>query len=215
MSFNQAGMQMDNPRMPGGISGVKFGGDDVLLVRFQKAPRLLEDASKKAGRAVYDSVVTIAIDVPADRTMSLTRRAKLDPTDPENDMARFPKQWAAFQADEDQDQVGTPLEELRFLNVELRAEYRAAKVRTAEHLAAINDSVLSKLPMGAREHRAQAKAFIEAARGEAPMMALAAETQSLREAARLKDEMLADMANRLAAMEEKMNAPKAKAEKAA
>ena len=54
-------------------------------------------------------------------------------------------------------------------------------ILSVEELAAVNDTVISKLGMGAREMREQARAFIDAARSGAGNAMLAAENGRLRE----------------------------------
>ena len=215
-----SGMTLNDPRAA--VSGVRFGGTDpdrALLVRFFKQPRKLDSKSDDAGRPVFDSVVMIRVDSPGDRTTSLVRRARVgamtkqyggtdgktivDVRDDDDDARRFPAQWAAFQRDADQNVDGTPLKELRFLTIEQIAEYQASKVFSAEQLAAIADSSLTKLPLDARKHREQAKAYIDAALGNAPLMALAGETDRLKETLASKDALINDLAERLAKLEQK------------
>lgn len=198
-----SGMVLNDPRAA--VTGVRFGGTDpdrALLVRFFKQPRNLQHKSDAEGRPIFDSVICIQIDSPGDRTTKVVRRAKLDPEyGNERDDVRFARQWAVFQSQGADVLDGTPLEELRFLTIEVIAEYKASKVQTAEQLAAIADSSLNRLPLGAREHREKARAFIDAALGNAPLLALAGENERIKIDMTAKDALIKDLADRLAALE--------------
>lgn len=183
--------------------------DDGLLVRFTNEPVESEVKTAAEGRPMFNTVVCITIDVPGDRTMSLHRRANLNLKDPANDIKRFPGQWAAFKGEGVMPE-GTPLNQLAFLSVERIAELRASKVHTVEQLANLPDGAAGAVGMGWRELRSQAQAFMEAARGQAPIVKLVSENESLRTELDALKAQFADLAGRLTTQADTPTAGQAK-----
>src|SRR5215471_720537 len=90
-----------------------YGDDKGLLVEFFMEAVYQEAESVKIGRAVYKEEPFISIITPGAKS-DVKRRVKETPeqagmgvpTDPE----RFPRQWAAFKANQEQVADGLPLE---------------------------------------------------------------------------------------------------------
>lgn len=149
-------------------------GDDSLLVKFYMD--LMEDSveSKKQGRPIFKEVEWIDIRTPGSRDTRI-RPAR------ERDKTRFPMHYAAFKnriAGEGEELVGTPLEVWPAIPASQAAELRFFNIRTVENLAGASDSLGDKF-MGFQAIKAKAKAFLEAAKGTAPIIALQERVEQL------------------------------------
>lgn len=154
----------------GDLQSAAFAQDGALAVRFKMGAIYSPAKSKAAGRAVYDDIEMIRIDVPGQADH--VERPAWD-----GDRARFPKQYAAFKEGRDALASGTPLSVWPVLRPSQVAELAARKVHTVEQLAAMADVDASKF-MGMHGIRQQARDFLEAAKGAAPMTALRAELET-------------------------------------
>lgn len=151
-------------RPAGGNSyAVSHGDDSNLLVEFSNEAVHLEYESEKQGRAVFENVPHIRIRFPGDRNREIFRRVRFT-TDEANphfpDPQRFPRQWAAFKANEEQLPNGTPLAAWGVLNKAVIAELNMLGVLTVEQLATLSDSSAEKLGLGWRDWRNKAQAFL-------------------------------------------------------
>lgn len=90
----------------------------------------------------------------------------------EEDKMRYPREWAAFQAGEDQSEIGWSIRQVPFLDVAQAATYEARGVKNLEALSTASDQVGIGI-LGFREHREQAKAMLLAAVDSKPMEELA------------------------------------------
>jgi hypothetical protein len=90
---------------------------------------------------------------------------------------RYRAQLAAWESGNSDSMTGTPLSELKALDVSWQASLREMGIHTIESLAGLQDSALFH---GARPMRDQARAYLEHAKGMEPIAALAAENESLR-----------------------------------
>jgi hypothetical protein len=93
---------------------------------------------------------------------------------------RFPKHYAAFKAGQAYRGEGTPISELPFLTEAKRAELRALNIHTAESLAGLEGTPLTRLGMGGREMKNQAEAYLAHAASSATDTRFAAENAELR-----------------------------------
>jgi hypothetical protein len=79
----------------------------------------------------------------------------------DEDKARFPREWAAFEAGQTPaEPEGMPLTEIEGLTEQAAATYRAKGVRTVEELAALDDGALRGLGMGSLSNRKAAQALV-------------------------------------------------------
>lgn len=171
--------------VPNGITAyaVSHGDDRKLFVEFDSEPVHQVAESNAAGRPIFKDVPHIRIRFPGDNTREIYRPVKLDPDqsrpfppDPE----RFPRQWAAFQAQEHQAQDGSPIEEWAAVSRSQARELKAVNIHTVEQLAGVIDSALQGLGMGGRDLRAKAQAWLAQAADAAAGAALATENVRLR-----------------------------------
>ena len=141
---------------------VMHGDDSRLYVEFTMEAIHQTAQSEKEGRPIFKDVPHVRIHFPGDRTKQIFRPVKMEddhqgPADPR----RFPKQWAAFEAQQEQVQTGTPIEQWGPLTKSQAMEFKAMHIHTVEQLAGIADSNLSWL--GARELRDKAAAWLKQA----------------------------------------------------
>lgn len=125
----------------GANGAASYGGDDKLIVTFYRGTRLNAGKSRDAGTPIYDPVDMVRIIQPGERDVA-EYQATIEY------QRRWPRQWAAYQANMEQTQGGTPLEMLFPTQPEIVATLRAIHVTTVQQLAAINDTAMGNVPMG-------------------------------------------------------------------
>jgi hypothetical protein len=111
--------------------------------------------SRAENRRIYDDVEFVRIDIPGE--------SKLRPDRPvqDEDKARWPKQYAAFKAGQDQPIIGTPLENWPVLSPAQVETYRSTgRIRTVEDIAGLTDSGVELLGPNGYKIREAAKAFV-------------------------------------------------------
>lgn len=158
--------------------------------------------SKEAGRPIFDAVERVSVQHVGDqktwpwfpaheRSIYIRDRGGSGRyvTYAEN----FYEHYKAFKEGQERAQSGTPVEELPFLSAAKRAELKALNIHTAESLAQLEGTPLTRLGMGGREMKNQAQAYLDRAKEGAIDAKLAAQN------ARLEEE-LAAMREQLAAM---------------
>jgi hypothetical protein len=153
---------------------VMHGDDSRLYVEFTMEAIHQTAKSEEEGRPIFKDVPHVRIHFPGDRTKQIFRPVKFEddmqgPADPR----RFPKQWAAFEAQQEQVQDGTPIEQWGPLTKSQAMEFKAMHIHTVEQLAGIADNNLSWL--GARELRDKAAAWLAQAESGKHAMHLQAE----------------------------------------
>lgn len=101
----------------------------------------------------------------------------------------YPAQWAAFEAGQDQDALGWPIEKAPFLDEAQAQSYRDLGIKSLEALAQAHDNVIAKI-MGGREHRQKAQTLLKEAIDKKPMMdALTKVEEQAKELADLRAQM--------------------------
>lgn len=162
--------------------------DDVskLLVQFYVKGVQDEVKSREAGRPVFVEQHYIRVAAPGDAFNVIDRPIN------EVDLRRF---GVAYQRWKEQgiqaDNIGTPLEAWPPLNAAQVAELKYHKINTVEHLAALSDANAQKIgPIS--QLRQQAKDFVDAAKGQAPLLKVRAENEQVKsELAALKEQFKA------------------------
>jgi len=153
---------------------VQHGTDAGLYVNFYMESLEDQEASVKEGRPIFRDCEFIKIIPPGDKNTVIC-----EPVTEEYKM-RWPNQYAAFKNQQIQVNEGTPLEEWPVLRKSQVMMFKAMNIHTVEHLAAVSDSNLSNLGMGAREIREKAIAYLENAKGSAHAMAAQKEIEELK-----------------------------------
>jgi len=157
--------------------GQRFA-DDRVFAQFYMHPRKDEAASLKEGRDIYEEIPYVKIIVPGDKDNIVQRPMR------EQDKMRFPRQWEAFERNEEAPMVGTPLSEWAFVNRSQVEELKYFGIRTVEDLANAPDSQIQKF-MGINALKEKAKAFLEDSKLQAPIDKLTQENETLK--AQLQD----------------------------
>lgn len=120
----------------------------------------------------------------------------------EVDKQRYPRQWAAFSADQDQSEVGWTLDNCAFLDVAQIATYKARNIKTIEALSAAPDTAIHGI-MGAREHRKQAAALLKQASDGKPLAELVQKNSALENEIDLLKKQLAEVLEEFGKAKEK------------
>lgn len=158
---------------------VTHGDDKGVYVTFSLEAVPQPFKSEQEGRPVFEDVPHVQILFPGDNTKKVFR--PVDMTGSENkpsDPQRWPMQWAAFQAQAEQAQIGTPLTEWAPMTKSMAMTLKAMSIHTVEQLSEVPDHALTWL--GARELRDKAKAWLLASTDGAAVMRLQKENTDLR-----------------------------------
>lgn len=148
------------PKFSGNHAAVTHGSDAALHVEFFVEDVYQEFESEKQGRAIYKPVEKVRITFPGAKSDIIKHVQYQDLSDMPSHPNRFPRQWAAFKAQQAQTPEGTPLEMCKFIASHRVKELKAQNVYTAEQLANLPDTILQTLGMGASRERDLAKAFL-------------------------------------------------------
>ena len=160
--------------------------DKKLFVNFYTEPVQSEYKSIQEGRPIFDDVDMIMIMYPGSRdtTVGIAH---------EGYQRRFPKQWAQYKAKQEQTTSGTPLGQVTWLTKSQVAEMTAMNIRSVEQLAGMADNVAQRF-MNHHALKQQAQAYLDAAKGAAPMLKMQAELAA-------RDEQIAELREAVKAMQ--------------
>ena len=157
------------------------------LVRFKWDTEKNNAASERVGRPIHDKVLKVFITSPGITSQEMVHVVErhvwqADDAEPviktnHEIKARFGALLKAWEGNTAEALTGTPLTELKALDVAWVASLREMGIHTVEALASIQDA---HLQMGVRPLREQAKAYLEQAKGMEPVAKLAAENEALR-----------------------------------
>jgi hypothetical protein len=136
----------------------RFAADNKLYIQFYSRPIINGAESDAAGRPIFHDVDCVRIMVPGDKLSIVDRLASDD------DKRRFADQFTKYQAGQQIQLVGTPLEQVAWMSRSKVEEYKYFGIHSIEQLANASDSVGQKFP-GFYQDRDRAKATIEAASG--------------------------------------------------
>lgn len=159
---------------------VTHGDDSGLIVTFYTHAEHQPAKSRDEGRPIFEDKPYVRIMFAGDKNRVTDRRVDFvgkngNIPDPE----RFPRQWAQYQAGEEQVEEGTPIEEWSMISRSQALMLKGINIRTVENLAAVSDATLGNLGHGGRTLRDQAKAWIEQAKDGAEIAKLVEENQRL------------------------------------
>jgi hypothetical protein len=195
-----------------------YKGKEGEAVRLYVEPEENPAATARCGRPIFDEVLYAEVTAPGQKESSpvfILERKYADEVgvpDPYRS-AKFEQYKELIDAyrngREGTDVRGTPLAAWPRMTVALVATAHAAGVYTVEALAALPESRFPAFGPGVRALVEQAKAFCEAAAGNAPTEALAAENEQLRTDAADLRQQIAALSARLTASEAAAAAPEA------
>lgn len=148
----------------------RYAADNKLYVTFYVRAVMNNFQSSEQGRPIFDEKEYIRIIVPGDS------KTTVDCPVTDEFRMRFAKQYDQFKRGMEQAVSGTPLEVWPQLTVGLVAELKAMNISTVEQLADLDDGRAQRI-MGHFELRRRARAFLDAAQGEAANNKMAAELE--------------------------------------
>jgi len=186
-----------------------YRAPDGNVVFFEWTPTKNEQASEKEGRPIYDKTLMIHINSPGlTKSMPSFWVKRISPEGKEvlnhEYLTRYRGQVEAFEKNEAGGKMaGTPLDELPFLDVHVKAMLRAQNIHTAEDLAELSEAGISGVGMGAREWKAKATAYLEAANGGAPLVRLSGENEKLKAEVERLTKQMAELAAKFDEPEER------------
>ena len=171
------------------LAGLAEGQEkSSLVVRFLVEPIEDEEASKKAGRPIYNDVEIIEVRVPGDPDM---RRDVVT----DDHKRRYPKQYIAFKKGQTQETVsGTPLAVWAPMKRSQVEEARHFGVHTVQQLAQLSDGNMQRLGPGWIAMRNLARDWEKAANDGAAL----AQLRSALDAAEARIKTMEDMLRRQA-----------------
>lgn len=134
------------------------GDDSRVWAVFRMHPVVDVIASKEAGRTIKKDVTYIKITQPGEANNQVYDQPATDA-----DVDRFPRQWAAFKANQEQTISGSPLELLFPESPAIVENLRHIGFRTIEQLSEANDTALQGIGMGARQWKERAVSYLATA----------------------------------------------------
>lgn len=155
----------------GGEPNARFAEDSKLFVTFFKHPQEDKVESLKEGRPIYKEVDYVRIMVPGDKDSIVVRPARI------LDKQRFQKQFDAYEAGEKEYLDGMPLKAWPMVTRGQVEELKYFGCHTVEQLADLADIHVQKF-MGMGTLKEQAKAYIQAAKDNAPLVQLNAAVEA-------------------------------------
>jgi hypothetical protein len=159
---------------------VQHGTDAGLYVQFYMESLKDEEASVAAGRPIFVDKEFIKIIPVGDRNTEICRPVKRDydgGTPPDEE--RWPNQYRAFKNQQIQPHEGTPLEQWAPLTKSQVLTLKAINIHTVEQLAAVSDTNLHNVGMGARALRDNAISFLQQAKDGSEVIKQAAQIEYL------------------------------------
>jgi len=158
-------------------------GDDRTPVQFYMGAWHDQSASESEGRPIFKDMEYIRIMTSKDAIIDRPMRPQ--------DVERWPRAYAAWKATgvSEPGSQGTPLEAWPLMTRAQVEEYKYFKVYTVEQLAELSDGLGQQI-MGFQKIKAMAKAYVEVAKGQAPLLQMQSELESSNsEIAALKDQI--------------------------
>ena len=164
-----------------GVGTAHHSDDSAVWAEFYLKPIKHEYRSQQEGRPIYEEKEYIRITFPGDRTKTWDQPVRMVsdndiPSDPE----RFPRQWRAFKAQQEQIPDGTPLEEFPAVSRARVWELKAMNIHTVEQYAGVPDGQIESLGLGSRVERDKCKAYLDRAVSMSQVSKLEAENETLK-----------------------------------
>lgn len=139
---------------------VSHGNDRGLMAEFFIIDEYKPFLSAKEGHAIYEAVEMVRIGQPGGKTDIIQRVKFTDDIDGPAHPNRFPAQYKAFKAQQEQIPDGTALEMCKFMASHRVKMLKALGVHTAEQMAECPDNILQTLGMGAQRERDLCRTYI-------------------------------------------------------
>lgn len=150
-----------------------------LYVEFFAHSRQDSQKSLAEGRPIFKDVDYVRIMVPGDKSSIIERPVRLGHA-PQHDNIRFAPQYRAYKERREQVLEGTPLSEWPLITKSHVNELAHYKIKTVEQLASVPDSVAQNF-RGITRLRQQAAAYMESAKGAAPVAQMQAQLDEMKQ----------------------------------
>lgn len=173
--------------------------DDKMIVVFSLDSALNEGESEKQGRPVYYEVEKITIIAPGQKNSEVVERVK------DHHRRQYPRQYEAFKAGQEQVPDGMPVDQWPPLTKAVAQNLKALHIHTVEQLAALPDSGLSSIGMGARELREKAVNWLKMANDGKPLAEAQAQNELLKSELEVKGQQIESLQAAVAKLQEKLN----------
>lgn len=151
--------------------------------------------SKQEGRPIFEDRVFVRIQTPGDTRTTINREAT------DQDKARFPKSWSAFEQGLSEVTEGTPLAQWTAVSASQVKELAHVHVRTVDQLAALSDASIQRMGPGYQQLRQQARHYLENAQDGAKATEVQRENDDLREENALLKEQIKALKAQVKALE--------------
>lgn len=152
---------------------------DGNFIEFFTKDKRLDNESLKQGRPIFVCEDWVKIGSPGD----LKTRPEFQMS--EVYVERYKKEYEAWKrrlsGEDSAGVIGTPLTQWPQIDRALAVSLRAQGVHNVEMLAGITDANIHNFGPGIRQLRSQAQAFLEAAKGHAPIAKLTLENEQLKQ----------------------------------
>ncbi len=185
--------------MPAGDGAME--GDNRLHVTFIKRAVLNKIKSAEANRPIHEPVDFIRIQQPGERDC-------IDRPATPQDKHRFRRQWESFQTNAGDGAVGTMLNQVFPNNPEIVENLKYLKIFTAEQMAALNDTGLQNVGMGARQIQQRCIDYLATAEKGGNFNSLSARLDAMELQQQAKDKRIADLEAALAEAERATEKPR-------
>lgn len=167
--------------------------DKGLLVTFSFKAIKNEAKTAAEGRAVFDNVEWIKIQIPGSKD-SAERKVT------ENDKRRFHTRYQEWKVAGEMPVDGIPLKEWPMVSASQIAEFAALNIHTVEQLSAVSDSHLANLGMGGRTLRDKAISYLAQAKDSSFAMRVAQENKTLKSELERTQALLAELAAKVSVL---------------
>lgn len=154
--------------------------------------------SAEEGRPIFDEREMVEVAIPGDKLTKWVGYV----TDVERQ--RWPDAYTAFKRGEERAASGTPLEQWPVITRGRVAELKGLNILSVEELAGLPDSTLTRLGMGARELREQARSFLETAKAGAGTAKIAADNAALKAQLEMMQKQIASLMSQPAPAKEEL-----------
>lgn len=172
-----------------------YGKDENLIVHFERKPHLDRAESEKRGRPIYKDRDYITIRVPGDKNRVVERPVRMNPARGQiSDPERFPRQWQAYQSNQQVTHDGTPLSEWGPMSKSQAMTYQGLNIYTVEQLAGVSDANLGQMGHGARAWRDKAQAYLKATEDSSEVLKLQSQLSKQTDEIEMLKQQIAELA---------------------
>ena len=184
---------LDNlPNDPVALMGTsQVRPDGKTIPQFFKMQERDEARTAALGTVKYLEIEMVRIFIPGDKHNVVERRVNDDIR------ARYPKQYDAWKKTEELAPDGTLIDNWPLLSRAQVFELKAANIFTLEQLGDVSDNALGNIGIGARQLRAHARAYLEAAQTGKVSSTIISENQALKDQVAMLVTQIGDLSKRL------------------